>query len=514
MFFASAHSKHFAFISIMSLVAWLGCQGKSRSWTGRDGSTVDVQPSIPLFFDLEGKVTDKKNIALPDVLVLAWPKGKHGQGVVQTRTDQNGHFLLPKIQSGRWMFLVEAGGLGTQETERQVPDDHPTVLALENDSRTISGHVTDGAGRPQANADVVLGSPALRWPRMAKSDLNGTFIVTGLGYGRYTIRASMGSLVSVPSALLVEETTFKPSQVRLALEPGVFIEGHVRDDKGRSLADATIDVMSLPSDDMPISGKSTDGRYRVGPIAPGRYQVQARLEDYILLEVTELQVGGRPSTSVDLRLVKTARVSGRVLDEDGSPIIGIPVFSISLLGGNDDLVVVPGALPSAAEAAELPVGKLIRPGGVRSSQTDKAGCFSMAGISPGRIRMEVVHPQKLPYRKDPLLLVPGENRELGDLTLVSGAILAGKAMDEQGSVVPGVIVEARQSGKLGRQALRATTDVRGEFFMRVPSGEYSVNAWTNLLSTTAALQVQVQNKIPADMHLIRLSAKQNGGFRK
>ncbi len=45
---------------------------------------------------------------------------------------------------------------------------------------------------------------------------------------------------------------------------------------------------------------------------------------------------------------------------------GVQVSAISLIGGRDELVVILGSLPLAAEAAELPADKLIRPGGVRS----------------------------------------------------------------------------------------------------------------------------------------------------
>ena len=145
---------------------------------------------------------------------------------------------------------------------------------------------------------------------------------------------------------MLDEAALRPAHVRLSLQPGVFVEGRVVDDAGKALADATVDVMAMPSDDLPVSGHSgPDGSFRLGPIAPGKHQVLARLEDHVLLDAPEPQLGARSRESFELRLARTARVDGRVLDEAGRPMVGVSVTSICLIGGRDDLVVIPGALP-------------------------------------------------------------------------------------------------------------------------------------------------------------------------
>jgi protocatechuate 3,4-dioxygenase beta subunit len=428
-------------------------------------------------------------------LVIAWPKGKRGEAVAQARTDDEGRFILPRLLPGRWKLLVEAGGLGTLDTERQVPEDGPAVLMLEGESRALTGIVTDAAGRPQSEAEVAAGSPGLRWTRSATSDANGIFTVSGLGSGRFTLRARLGERVSHTQVVVLGETALRPTHVRLSLQRGTIVEGRVLDDAGRALAGAEVYVMAVPSDDLPVSGQSgPDGKFRVGPIAPGRYQVLARLEGHVVLNPPEPELGARPLAWFDLRLARTAQVAGRAVDEAGQPMAGVPVSAIPLVGGKDDVVVVPGALPLAAEAAELPVGNLLHPGGARSASTDREGRFVIAGLSPGKARIEIRHPDKLPFRREPLLLGPGDRRDLGDLVVLAGATLTGRVMEGDAGI-EGALVEARPAGKPTHPAVRATADAKGEFSFRLPRGDYSLLAQTQDLASPQPLAVALRSDV-------------------
>ena len=516
MLSASAHSR-----LLLAIGGWVACFAVACRNKGQtSGSLRDAEarpeaalPGVPT--NLEGVVQDRRGVPLPDVLVIAWPKGKRGDALAQSRSGDDGRFLLPGLRPDRWMLLVEAGGLGTLETERQVPEDGPVVLMLEGESRTLTGMVTESTGRRQSGAQVTLGSPGLRWTRNATSDANGIFEVHGVGNGRFTLRATLGTRASAPAVVVLDETPFRPAHVRLSLQPGVFVEGRVLDDTSRALAGAMVDLMAMPSDDLPVSGQAgRDGRFRLGPVAPGKYQVLARMEDYVPLDAPEPQLGARERESFDLRLVRTAHVAGRVLDESGQPIVGVQVFAISLIGGRDDLVVIPGALPLAAEAAELPIGRLLRPGGLRSSPTDKNGRFEITGLSPGRARIEILHPAKLPLRREPLLLVPGDARDVGDLTMLTGATLAGKVLDDGGRVVEGAVVEARMAGKTKQPAVRASTDGNGEFFLRVPLGDYALSAQTDKLASTAPLSIHVQADGRVDSCILQLLPRPPKSLRR
>ena len=148
-----------------------------------------------------------------------------------------------------------------------------------------------------------------------------------------------------------------------------------------------------------------------------------------------------------LRLARGALVSGRVLDQDGLPMAAVPVSVVGLVSGRDEVIVLPGALPTAAEAAELPLGSVARPGSIRTALSDAQGHFELRGLAPGRSRLEVLAPDKLPLRREPLLLAPGDARDLGDLVVPTGVLLSGRVLDQDGQVLPGAQVEARPAGR-------------------------------------------------------------------
>jgi hypothetical protein len=95
-------------------------------------------------------------------------------------------------------------------------------------------------------------------------------------------------------------------------------------------------------------------------------------------------------------------------------------------------------------------------------------------LSPGRIRLELTHPDRLPFAREPILLAPSEQRELGDLTLQAGATIVGRVLDEAGQAIEGARVEARPATKA--PPVRMATDRDGRFFLRVPGGDYALLA--------------------------------------
>jgi hypothetical protein len=507
MLSASAAKLEFV-LPVVLVSALCGCPAKGRQGKGDARgrpSAADAASLVPA--DLQGTVVDSRKTPLPDVLVIAWPKGRRGEAVAQARTDENGRFILPRLLPRRWKLLVEAGGLGTLETERQVPEDGPAVLMLEGQSRALSGIVTDAAGRPQSGAEVVAGSPGLRWTRSAKSDANGIFEVPGLGSGRFTLRARLGERVSHTQVVVLGDVALRPTHVRLSLQPGTIVEGRVFDDARRAVAGAEVYVMAVPSDDLPVSGQSgPDGTFRVGPIAPGRYQILARLEGHVVLDPPEPELGARPLVRFDLRLARTAKVAGRVVDESGRPMAGVPVSAIPLVGGKDDVVVVPGALPLAAEAAELPVGNLLHPGGARSAGTDRAGHFLIAGLSPGKARIEIRHADKLPLRKEPVLLGPGDTRDLGDLIVLAGATLSGKVLGGDAGI-EGALVEARPAGKPTHPAVRATADAKGDFVLRLPRGDYWLTAQTQDMVSPQPVAVALRSDVTPESCTLQVAPR-------
>jgi protocatechuate 3,4-dioxygenase beta subunit len=498
---------------ILVAAGGLACRGsKPKRDAAVDARSV-AAPNLGPPVDLVGTVQDSRGTPLPDALVIAWPKDKHSGSVVQARSNPDGHFVLPRLLPGTWTLLAEAAGFGTLELDRAVPDSESVVLALEGEGRSLSGLVLSSPTRADPEAHVVLGGPGLRWPRETVADAHGAFSFAGLGLGRFAVRATHGKLVSATASQVIEENTGHLAPVRLLLGPGAFVEGRVRDDMGRTLPGAAVDVLTMPSDDLPVGCQSDEeGKFTVGPMRPGRYQVLARLDGHILLDAPEISLAGGNKVQVAPRLARAALVSGRVLDQDGSPLRAVPVSVVGLVGGQDEVIVLPGALPTAAEAAELPPGSLARQGSIRTALSDAQGHFEVRGLAPGRARLEVSPPDKLPLRREPLLLAPGDARDLGDVVVATGVVISGRVLDQGGQVLEGAQVEARAAGKPVRPAIRVTSDPQGQFLIRLPVGEYAVAVQAkDHASQTIPIVRAMGQPDPLEFRLAPRAASADGG---
>jgi protocatechuate 3,4-dioxygenase beta subunit len=465
---------------LLLAVCGLACRKSKPNRDAAVDAGVTAERKVGPPVDLAGVVQDSRGTPLPDALVIAWPKVKRDGSVVQARSDSDGRFVLSRLRPGIWTLLAEAAGFGTLEIDRAVPDSGSLVLALEGEGRSLGGLVLSSPTRSEPEAHVVLGGPGVRWPRETVADAHGVFSFAGLGLGRFAFRATHGKLVSATASEVIEANTGHLAPVRLLLGPGAFVEGRVRDDMGQNLPGATVDVLTMPSDDLPVTCQSDEeGKFTVGPMRPGRYQVLARLEGHILLDAPELLLSAGSRIQVAPRLARAALVSGRVLDQDSVPLKGVPVSVVGLVGGHDEMIVLPGALPTAAEAAELPPGSVARQGSIRTAYSDAQGRFEVRGLAPGRSRLEVSPADKLPLRREPLLLAPGDVRALGDLVVSTGVLLSGRVLDQDGQVLEGAQVEARAAGKPARPAIRVTSDRQGQFFIRLPVGDYLLAAQAN-----------------------------------
>ena len=292
---------------ILATVCGFACRGSKPKRDAAADARLAAEKRLGPPVDLDGMVQDSGGTPLPDALVIAWPKDKRHGSVVQARSNSEGRFVLSRLLPGTWTLLAEAAGFGTLELDRTVPDSESLVLALEGEGRSLGGIVLGSPTRSEPGAHVVLGGPGLRWPRETTADKHGVFSFAGLGLGRFAVRATHGKLVSATATVAIEESTSHLAPVRLLLGPGAFVEGRVCDDMGLDLPGATVDVLTMPSDDLPVTCQSDEeGKFTVGPVRPGRYQVLARLEGHILLDAPELLLDAGSRVLAAPRLARAA----------------------------------------------------------------------------------------------------------------------------------------------------------------------------------------------------------------
>lgn len=270
-------------------------------------------------------------------------------------------------------------------TDFAVPVKRGEVKSVElklGPGKRVRVHVIDGAGedRPDVKgASVVLAEEGLSsFPLQGKTDEHGIAELGPVARQRATAAARASGFVA-KSAVLVDAAA---TEVTIPLERGGVIVGDVVDDRGFPVAGATIEVVGVDAEGMPIdettalsdfreehfeatlAGPSplipmgelgfmpgpipdlphggaglsalsrgpqrggdpwvtrADGTFRADPVPPGRVHAIVRHPDYVeaISEMVTLRAGGEATVHIVLR--HGGWIEGRVLEEDRTPVAG------------------------------------------------------------------------------------------------------------------------------------------------------------------------------------------------
>jgi protocatechuate 3,4-dioxygenase beta subunit len=458
-------------------LATSGCRRKPAAGT-RPGQAAGPAPAT---FPLRGRVVDTAGRAIPGARVLTLPRVDGDTSPArEALSDGEGRFAFERLPAGRYTLVVEATGLLPATPP---PVDVPgteTLVRLAETGRALSGHVV-AAGVPVAGARVRLGGEGVVPARATSTDATGAFVFHGLGAGRYTLRASSGPLVSpsvegladgLPDAGAGGPDAGAAASLRLELGLGVVVTGNVADDRGLPMpaVEVSASLAAQESDVLPeLAATGADGRFSLGPLAPGTVRLAARAPGYLLRDTPTVSlVAGQPAPATRLELVRGASVSGRVADARGAAVAGAEVRCVG--AGTDDLVVLYEPLPLAAEAAALGgTGRALA--GARATRTDARGVFVIDGLLPGRVHLEVARVPLVPLRTGDWNLTPGQRLDAGVLTLRDGLLLSGRVVDEGRAPVAGARVTTTPA-----TGLFAEADASGAFQLALPPGDYAVTA--------------------------------------
>ncbi|HEY0715941.1 MAG TPA: carboxypeptidase-like regulatory domain-containing protein, partial [Polyangia bacterium] len=258
---------------------------------------------------LEGRVEDREQRPIAQAALFAWPLGGGSSkaNVIESSSDAEGKFALAGLAPGPWTVMVEAPGFGTLRLERVDVPSRPLVLKLEGEARSLGGQVVDGRAHV-SDARVLLAGPALSVPREVRSNDKGLFLFHGLGFGRFVLRAVAGDKVSRSVSVVIDEDTGWLPPVRLALAEGARVTGVALDDLGRPVPKAEIELTDSPADEAPETGRAgPDGRFVVGPVAPGRYEAWARAPGHAMVQPVEVNARADGAVEVTLRLARAVQ---------------------------------------------------------------------------------------------------------------------------------------------------------------------------------------------------------------
>jgi len=315
---------------------------------------------------LVGKVSAPDGTAIPSATIRVELNDRR---ILITRTGPDGEYRLAQVPGSAQRLETSARGY---ETRTFAPLTLPAAPLVRWDvtltpARGIHGIVLAGK-KPVSGASVrLLRKGARRSLASARTDMGGRFSMAfeGAAGTPHLLRAWHGQ--HGRGQLLVSG----PGEVTIRLAGGGFVAGRVLDEHGQPVKQFSLSASSLarghggPTVQTFDSG---DGRFRLGPLAPGRQRIFAVAPGYQPAESRRLRVkSGETVEGVELRLKASGEVVGMVTDastgqpirgaqvmpaEWGSTSLGESVGAVTDANGHYTLKSVPGSRTSLRVRAE------------------------------------------------------------------------------------------------------------------------------------------------------------------
>ncbi|KFA89036.1 hypothetical protein Q664_37395 [Archangium violaceum Cb vi76] len=398
---------------------------------------------------VSGLVSNEERVPVAGVLVTAVFTA-HSR-FFEAVTDATGHYRLGPLPRGEYVLLASKDGLLPIHTTFTAYGRELERKFVMYRPRRISGQVL-AAGAPAAGVTVRTWVHEERTEREVLTDAAGRFSLEGLAPITHELTARRDELwastrvdfnTEDPFRFLVERT-----DVTLELEPIVEVTGIVRDEAGRPIAEANVELTELDEEEeeeedsysMPVSSAWTDaeGRYQVGPARPGRLRLEIlRLRHFAgASHEAVFQPGTR---TVDFVL---ERAEGEEEEEEDVPEASREPRPMVVGEVVDEL----GAPVSKAEVSVWPEVGTWMGGQLERTRTDVKGHFSFSAPPEGRYRLVAEFAQDdVTHTAVRVVEVVGKGETHVQLRFEPGQVLSGVVVDPRGQPVEGARVELRSA---------------------------------------------------------------------
>jgi hypothetical protein len=424
-------------------------------------------------FTIAGQTLDARGQPLAGVSVQALPRPSIGEPIPwRTISDAQGRFELTSLPYGPINLRAIKPGYALSVVEALSPED--SVLMVLDELIDLEGSVVADAellARAQVRLEGSSVWPAIEQPLAA----DGSFVFERLPDGIYGVEVVVPAsepggqeFASVPLENITPDL-----RINLALVPAFRVPVRVVD-PGRQPVEGARVILGYGSLGMLQKTAQTDaqGRVQIGPVVPGPYVVQADADGFLPPAAVEVEVGpnGFEGEELVLVLIRPARISGIVVDEDDRPVEGAEVlldsdvafsvgegdnrrqlFAVAVGSSDGSLGVTRGDVPDIPLFAEGAI-----PGVYGVVVTDDDGHFSIDPLLPGSYRIWASHGMHAASGVVSFDLNSGEVRGNLRLQLRSGVPLTGVVRTANGEPIAGVQIDFGDGMIL-------TTDERGVF---------------------------------------------------
>ena len=410
---------------------------------------------------LDGRIYDERGRPLKGAIVSLAGSGFWPARTLLSQAD--GRFHWPDIPAGIYELRASSGDLVAPPVEGLILDAGARRAFGIQLARgwTLLGQIVDAhTERAIADAEVTVATGVLGLhSRRTRSDERGHFELPGIVGDDHSLYVGADGYVSAGP---LRHGANEPSMT-VRLERASQIEGRVLDERGWGIEGAlvrafgegylptaepvsgdSLGVMAGPVPPISASGDGTlafvqqvstgrDGRFALQNLRPGSYTIATSHDDFAPAESGLVQVGaGATLADVGITMRSGAELAGRVVDERGNGLEGIPV-------------------ELRAPGDRLP----------QMTVSSSDGSFSFRGVR-GDVSVTA-----LPYDLPPVresIVIDGGARVTVELALSSALYtLHGRVVDERGFGVSGALLTVSAKSPQTPVQRTAKSDSDGTF---------------------------------------------------
>jgi Carboxypeptidase regulatory-like domain len=357
--------------------------------------------------------------------------------VSEARTDDDGRFRLGGLGPGEYEIRVERGK-GHVPPEPVVANAGATdVELILKEAATATITVLDWRGEPVSGASVKLD----REPIRAVSDARGVAVLEGLDpESDHTLDVEPPR--SRPDLAGAQLEDWKPGPETISLERRWIVAGVVRDEQGRCVADAWVQVQQVESQFNESARTRSDGTFRIIGVPAGRFRLSVGIGRAGPREtgVHKVEVqAGREDLVLTIRRPRELLV--RVIgDRDAGTRV-----RLARHGSND----------------------------LRSERIPRDGVVTVQDLDAISTYALWVGPVRGTHRR----YIPEVRGDAGDVTVVldRGKSISGRLIPPRGSEIPSGVIRVVVEGPGFRSSVTVGSDMVYEV-SGIPDGEWDVMA--------------------------------------
>lgn len=390
---------------------------------------------------------------------------------LRTATDAEGHYQFASAPFSSFEITAELDGysritrnsqtsfLGRSSREHKI--DFDLTLA-----RRITGSVIDESKNPIAGAKIAatIANQNFRCEVESISDGAGRFALEALADGQYFLQATCDGYseshqqqVAAGTEELVLELRVQGSAV------GVIVD----ESTGAPITEFALSVQQQYKGRGPIElaqnvrFHDSGGRFEVKNLDPGRYTLEGVAAGYAPSLSGEFEVTrGQVTSGVRIEMNKGGQITGIVVDRAGKPIRNALV-SLRENGTKDNQVL------------EIFSQMGARGAGLPKFRTKEDGRFTLDLVVPETYQVAVRHNQFAGLLKDDVTVRKDETVDVGELVLLRGARVSGRAFDLDGNPLVGATITGIAGKSSGYKSTRTNNDGFYEL-LSLNAGEYTI----------------------------------------